>query len=99
MSSPAVTLAPGTSPDRKPYLWVGLTSFFLMWSFLYICLVVFRPTWVCVAARDGEVVVVDNRAVAAPNVDQARAFVVALIITLIVMLIVWLVMATASAGK
>lgn len=99
MSSPAVTLAPGTSADRKPAVWAGLTSFFLMWSFLYICLVVFRPSWVCVAARDGEVVVVETRAVAAPNVDQARAFVVALIITLIVMLIVWLVMATAASTK
>ncbi len=89
----ALTPASGMS-DKKAGAWAGLTSFFLMWSFLYIVLVVFRPGWVCAAAREGEVVVVDPVR-ATPQVDQARAFVVALIITLVVMLIFWLVAATA----
>lgn len=96
----ALSPAAGMTSDKKPVVWAGLTSFFLMWSFLYICLVVFRPSWVCVAVRDGEVVAVDvSPYKAGPQIDQARAFVVALIITLIVMLIVWLVMATASSAK
>lgn len=97
-AAPASALTPATGmSDRKAGVWAGLTSFFLMWSFLYIVLVVFRPSWVCVAARDGEVLVVDPALKANPNIDQGRAFVVALIVTLIVMLIVWLVMATAGA--
>ena len=96
VSAPALMPAPGMS-DRKMGVWAGLTSFFLMWSFLYIVLVVFRPNWVCVAAVQGEVLVVDPLLKANPAIDQGRAFVVALIITLIVMLIVWLVMATAGS--
>lgn len=99
MSSVAnpLTPAPGMS-DKKAGVWAGLTSFFLLWSFLYIVLVVFRPSWVCVATREGpELVVVDPAVKAAPGVDQGRAFVVALIITLVVMLIVWLVAATAGS--
>lgn len=95
-SAPALTPAPGMS-DRKTGVWAGLTSFFLMWSFLYIVLVVFRPNWVCVACPQADVLVVDPALRASPAIDQGRAFVVALIITLIVMLIVWLVMATAGA--
>lgn len=96
----ALTPAVGLATDKKPMVWAGLTSFFLMWSFLYICLVVFRPSWVCVVARGGEVVAVDTSPYKTdPQIDQARAFVVALIITLVVMLIVWLVLATASASK
>lgn len=99
MSSPAtataLTPANGMS-DRKAGVWAGLTSFFLMWSFLYIVLVVFRPTWVCVV-REEPLVVVDPLLKATPGVDHGRAFVVALIITLIVMLIVWLVLATAGS--
>lgn len=94
----ALAPAAGMSTDKKPFVWAGLTSFFLMWSFLYICLVVFRPSWVCVAVRDGEVVAVEASPLkAGPQIDQARAFVVALVITLVVMLIVWLVMATAAS--
>lgn len=89
----ALTPAPGMS-DKKPALWAGLTSFFLMWSFLYIVLIVFRPSWVCLGT---EVLVVDPLLKNRPAVDEGRAFVVALIITLIVMLIVWLVAATAAS--
>lgn len=93
----ALTPAPGMS-DKKAGVWAGLTSFFLMWSFLYIVLVVFRPSWVCVDTCKGtEVVVVDPALKGTPGVDQGRAFVVALIITLVVMLIVWLVAATAGS--
>lgn len=97
MSSPANMLSPshGMYDSKKMGVWAGLTSFFLMWSFLYIVLVVFTPGWVCVAVREGECLGVDGLK-AAPRIDQTRAFVVALIITLIVMLIVWLVSATAS---
>uniref|UniRef100_A0A6C0BES5 Uncharacterized protein n=1 Tax=viral metagenome TaxID=1070528 RepID=A0A6C0BES5_9ZZZZ len=92
-------LKPASSfSDRKAGVWAALTSFFLMWSFLYIVLIVFRPSWVCIA-RD---VTLDTLSVGpkeALAIDQGRAFVVALIITLIVMLIVWLVVATAGASK
>lgn len=97
MSSPALALTPAAGLyDKKMGVWAGLTSFFLMWSFLYIVLVVFTPGWVCVAVREAEVLGVDG-VKPLPKIDQTRAFVVALIITLIVMLIVWLVSATAGA--
>lgn len=83
--------------DKKAGVWAALTSFFLMWVFLYVVLVVFRPSWVVVPYREGEVVVVDPAMKTGPQVDQGRAFVVALIITLVVMLIVWLVLATAGS--
>lgn len=95
-SAPALTPATGMS-DRKAGVWAGLTSFFLMWSFLYIVLVVFRPNWVCVATPQGDVLVVDPAMKASPAIDQGRAFVVALIVTLVIMLIAWLVMATAGS--
>jgi uncharacterized membrane protein (DUF485 family) len=86
-----------TPVDKKQLgVWAGLTSFFLMWSFLYIVLVVFAPGWVCVAVREPESQGVDGvRGV--QKVDKTRAFVVALIVTLVVMLIVWLVSATATS--
>lgn len=98
MSSPPLTLAP-TSVDRKPQLWAALTSFFLMWSFLTLVLIVFRPSWVCVPCRDGEAAVVEGRPPVEPKVDYAKSFIVALVVTLVVMLIAWLVMATSSASK
>lgn len=100
MSSNTVTLTPASGMSNQKYaVWAGLTSFFLMWTFLYVVLVVFRPGWVCCAAREGceGVVVVDRDNRYGPDVDRTRAFVVALIITLIVMLIVWLVAATAGS--
>jgi len=99
MSSPVTALTPASGmSDRKYAVWAGLTSFFLMWTFLYVVLVVFRPGWVCCADRcDGEVVVVEGGCHRKPECDRTRAFVVALIITLIVMLIVWLVAATAGS--
>lgn len=93
-SATAIVPAPGLS-DKKLSVWAGLTSFFLMWAFLYIVLDVFSPGWVCVTVREAECLGVENPK-CAPKVDKVRAFVVALIITLIVMLIVWLVSATAS---
>lgn len=101
MSSPATALNPVSVPtnDRKMAVWAGLTSFFLMWSFLYIVLVVFRPGWVCVSNCEKDCVVVDTGCKRDPQCDQTRAFVVALIITLVVMLIVWLVAATAAGSK
>lgn len=97
MSSPPAALTPATGlADKKVGVWAGLTSFFLMWSFLYIVLVVFTPGWVCVAVREGECLGVDG-VKPCPKIDQTRAFVVALIVTLIVMLIVWLVSATAGS--
>lgn len=97
MSSPpaALTNASGMS-DRKVGVWAALTSFFLMWSFLYIVLVVFRPGWVCVAVCEREALCAEGTVKSEARIDQTRAFVVALIITLIVMLIVWLVAATAG---
>ena len=98
MSSAPAALTPASSgmSDNRIGVWAALTSFFLMWSFLYIVLVVFRPGWVCVALREAEVGCVDGNAKVEARVDQTRAFVVALIVTLIVMLIVWLVVATAG---
>lgn len=101
MSSPAVSLVAPAAPanvlsDKKVGVWMGLTSFFLMWAFLYIVLEVFVPGWVCVATREGEVICVDG-VKPSPRIDRTRAFVVALIITLVVMLVVWLVSATAGA--
>lgn len=92
MSSSVVSLTPASGlSDNKMKVWAGLTSFFLMWSFLFIVLYVFRPGWVCIVAREGEVTACDGVAKCDPRVDQTRAFVIALIITLIIMLIVWLV--------
>lgn len=102
MSSAALSPAAATPSttgmsEKKMGVWAALTSFFLMWSFLYIVLVVFRPSWVCVVrAGPDSVIVRESPAKESLELDQARAFVVALVITLIVMLIVWLVMATAS---
>lgn len=99
MSSAPSALTPAPAPgmsDKKIGVWAGLTSFFLMWSFLYIVLVVFRPGWVCYVTREAEVTLVDGVVKGEPRIDQTRAFVVALIVTLIVMLIVWLVAATAG---
>ena len=93
------TLKPATGmSDKKAGVWAALTSFFLMWSFLYIVLVVFRPSWVCVA-REATLDSLVGTPAGALALDQGRAFVVALIITLIVMLIVWLVAATAGASR
>lgn len=97
MSSAPAALTPASGmSDNKIGVWAALTSFFLMWSFLYIVLVVFRPGWVCVAVREAELGCVEGSAKVEPRIDQTRAFVVALIVTLIVMLIVWLVAATAG---
>lgn len=97
MSSAPAALTPASGmSDGKIGVWAALTSFFLMWSFLYIVLVVFRPGWVCVVTREGEVGLLDGSVRADARIDQTRAFVVALIVTLIVMLIVWLVAATAG---
>lgn len=97
MSSAPAALTPATGmSDKKIGVWAALTSFFLMWSFLYIVLVVFRPGWVCCVAREAELSCVDGAAKCEARIDQTRAFVVALIVTLIVMLIVWLVAATAG---
>lgn len=99
MSSATVALTPASGMSDKKYaVWAGLTSFFLMWTFLYVVLVVFRPGWVCCVAREGcEGVVVEREGRYGPECDRTRAFVAALIITLIVMLIVWLVAATAGS--
>lgn len=98
MSATANALTPAVGmSDKKPAVWAALTSFFLMWSFLYIVLVVFRPSWVCVVTREGEVVVTDPHYKGQPQIEQGRAFVVALVITLVVMLIVWLVAATGAS--
>lgn len=97
--SPAATtsVAPAGMSEKKMGVWAALTSFFLMWTFLYVVLVVFRPSWVCVVRAGPDALLPkDVSAKEALELDQARAFVVALVITLIVMLIVWLVMATAS---
>lgn len=92
-SSDALKPATGMS-DKRGQVWAALTSFFLMWSFLYIVLVVFRPSWVCVA-QQGCV----DLTTSPLQLDQGRAFVVALIITLVVMLIVWVVGATAGSSR
>jgi len=87
-----------TSTDKKFGVWAALTSFFLMWAFLYIVLVVFSPNWVCCAPKpncDGVTLGPKDELI----FDQGRAFVVALIVTLVVMLIVWLVSATASSTR
>lgn len=100
MSSAAMqttTTSPAAMSDRKAGAWAGLTSFFLMWSFLYIVLVVFRPSWVCVARVGTDAILVRESACKeSVELDQGRAFVVSLVITLVVMLVVWLVMATAK---
>lgn len=96
MSSPPAALTPATGmSDNKVGVWAALTSFFLMWTFLYVVLVVFRPGWVC-CVREVEAGCVDASIKCEARIDQTRAFVVALIVTLIVMLIFWLVAATAS---
>lgn len=85
--------------SKKMGVWAALTSFFLMWTFLYVVLVVFRPSWVCCVRVKDEACYVKDRDCAQKDcfdLDQGRAFVVALIITLVVMLIVWLIMATTS---
>lgn len=98
MSSSALQPATTGMSDKRAAVWGAITSFFLMWSFLYIVLVVFRPSWVCVARVGADAVLVREAPVKdALDLDQGRAFVVALIITLVVMLVVWLVMATAAS--
>lgn len=98
-SAPAALVPASEMSNKKIGVWAALTSFFLMWSFLYIVLVVFRPGWVCNSpCREVEVGCLDGGVKNEVRVDQTRAFVIALIITLIVMLIVWLVAATAG-GK
>ena len=96
-SSDALKPATGMS-DKRGQVWAALTSFFLMWSFVYIVLVVFRPSWVCVTREACAEALVTGPA-GQLALDQGRAFVVALIITLVVMLIVWLVAATAGASR
>ena len=92
-------LKPATGmSDKKSQVWAALTSFFLMWSFLYIVLVVFRPSWVCIA-REAVVDSLVTTPAGLVALDHGRAFVIALIITLVVMLIVWLVAATAGASR
>jgi hypothetical protein len=102
-STTTLTTGKAGMSDKRLGVWAALTSFFLMWVFLWAVLVVFRPTWVCVTKCDspcGETVVVGcDRKRDEPYLDHGRAFGVALVITLVVMLIVLLVGATAGASK
>ena len=101
-STTTLTTGKAGMSDKRLGVWAALTSFFLMWVFLWAVLVVFRPSWVCVCRETpcGETVVVgcDKRR-DDPALDHGRAFGVALVITLVVMLIVLLVGATAGASK
>jgi uncharacterized membrane protein (DUF485 family) len=100
MSSSDVLKSPYEMPNKKMAVWAALTSFFLMWTFLTIVLIVFRPAWVCCGREVGcDSVVVERDCKRNAELDYGRAFVVALIITLVVMLIVWLVAATAGASR
>lgn len=91
MSSNPVVLDSSKSPEsqKKGMLWAVLTSFFLMWSFFYICFIVFNPT----SVQQGDAVVGANVCDKRPA-DPAKAFVASLVVTIIVMLLLWLVAAS-----
>lgn len=91
MSTTPVTLNSSPSPDnqKKNMLWAVMTSFFLMWSFFYICFVVFAPS----SVQQGDVQVGNGVCDRRPA-DPAKAFIASLVVTIIVMLLLWLVVAS-----
>jgi hypothetical protein len=100
-SSPSMSTTTVTTSSSqmagKLAVWCGLTSFFLMWSFLYIVLTVFRPTWVCcVKTCEATVLIKDPCPKESSDLDAGRAFMVSFVVTLIVMLLVYLVMASVK---
>lgn len=80
---------------KKLGVWMGMTSFFLAWAFLYIVFDVFSVSWCCTSSKDcknGSPHGKDDDC----TFDKGRAFAIALAITIVGMLIFWLVSATSG---